>query len=318
MESRNQRVWIVVFVVVALACLAAIAAIALGVAWFFPVARESVSIGAGEGARIEETFNVGSSPRLELDNFAGSVTVEAGESGVIQVVATKRALRAADLDRIVIERSPTDGGLLIRTRKPATLLSASVDFQITVPADTRLRLDTGAGSVEVRGLSGDVDVDTGSGSVELEDISAAVDAQSGSGNMTVRGSAGPVRLDTGSGSIEVEDTAGDLDAHTGSGSIRVRDASGRARLDTGSGSIRYQGSPSGECRFETGSGSITLELPDDLSVEIDLATGSGDIDVQFDVAGQVRKREVKGTIGDGSQGSIDAQTGSGDIDVIRR
>ena len=318
MESRNQRVWIVVFVVVALACLAAIAAIALGVAWFLPVERESVSIAAREGARIDETFEVGSSFRLELYNVAGSVTVEAGDSGVVHLVATKRAPLAADLDRIVVERSPTDGGLLIRTRRPATLVNASVDFEITVPPDTRLELDTGAGNVEVRGLSGNVDVDTGSGNVELEDIAAAVDAHSGSGSMTVRGCAGPVRVDTGSGNIEVQDTGGDLDAHTGSGNIRVRDGTGRARLDTGSGSIRYEGSPSDECRFETGSGSITLELPDDLGVEIDLATGSGDIDVEFDVAGQVSRREVRGTIGDGSQGSIDAQTGSGDIDVVRR
>jgi DUF4097 and DUF4098 domain-containing protein YvlB len=98
----------------------------------------------------------------------------------------------------------------------------------------------------------------------------------------------------------------------------VQGASGRVRLDTGSGRIEYEGNPSGNCRFETGSGSITLVLPGELNVEVDLDTGSGEIDVEFGVEGQMGKGEVKGTIGDGSQGSIYAHTGSGSIDVIRR
>jgi DUF4097 and DUF4098 domain-containing protein YvlB len=89
-------------------------------------------------------------------------------------------------------------------------------------------------------------------------------------------------------------------------------------LDTATGSITYEGAPQGECRFETGSGSIKLWMPADLAMEVELETGSGTIEVEYEVAGRVTKREVQGVIGDGSQGSIYAHTGSGGIDLQRR
>ena len=87
--------------------------------------------------------------------------------------------------------------------------------------------------------------------------------------------------------------------------------------DSGSGGIEYQGAPQGDCRFETGSGSITLELPPDLSMEVNLDTGTGSLDVGYDVAGTVSRKEVRGVIGDGSHGSIRAHTGAGSIHLVR-
>jgi hypothetical protein len=90
-------------------------------------------------------------------------------------------------------------------------------------------------------------------------------------------------------------------------------------LDTGTGGIDYEGQPEGHCRFDTGAGGITLRLPADLEMELDLDTGAGSIDLGgFAVDGHVRRGEVKGRLGDGSQGSITADTGTGGIDLVRR
>jgi hypothetical protein len=53
-------------------------------------------------------------------------------------------------------------------------------------------------------------------------------------------------------------------------------------------------------------------------MEVDVGTGSGNIDVDFKVDGRVTGREARGTIGDGSDGSIYAHTGSGTVRLIRR
>ena len=124
-------------------------------------------------------------------------------------------------------------------------------------------------------------------------------------------------VDTGAGNVDLNDSTGEIDAHSGAGNINVRGAAGTARLDTGAGSIRYQGTPQGECRFETGAGSITLTLPADLNVQVDLETGTGEIDVDFAVDGTVTRRDVQGVIGSGAQGTIYARTGAGNIDVVR-
>lgn len=300
MESKRRNTWVFVVMFLVIACCCALVAAAAAIGWFADWSFDWWAVPGSESERIEETFEVGRTPNLEIDSFAGSIAVRAGDGDTIQVIATKRARSKSTLDRIELEMSERDGGLRIKAQKPSTLINASVQFEIVVPAGTQLDAHTGSGSVDVYGLDGDVEVDTGSGSVDLSNLG------------------GDAKVETGSGSVSLEDVAGEIDAHTGSGSMDVRGASDRVRLDTGSGRIEYEGNPSGDCRFHTGSGSITLVLPGELNVDVDLDTGSGEIDVEFVVEGHTARGEVKGTIGDGSQGSIYAHTGSGDIDVIRR
>jgi DUF4097 and DUF4098 domain-containing protein YvlB len=124
--------------------------------------------------------------------------------------------------------------------------------------------------------------------------------------------------DTGAGNVETDGITGEIDIHTGAGNIDIRGATGTVRLDSGAGNTRYQGIPQGECRFETGAGNIRLTLPADVNVQVGLDTGVGNIDVDFSVDGQVTRREVRGVIGSGAQGTIYAHTGTGNIDVVRR
>ena len=49
-----------------------------------------------------------------------------------------------------------------------------------------------------------------------------------------------------------------------------------------------------------------------------VSTGMGGVDVRYDVAGTVSPRNVRGVVGDGSQGSIYAHTGAGSIEVKRQ
>jgi len=75
METKNRTIWIVVAVVLVSMCCCALLG-ALGVmrwALNFPSGLDG-GFGFGQ-ERIEETFGVGSSPTLKVDNFAGSVTV---------------------------------------------------------------------------------------------------------------------------------------------------------------------------------------------------------------------------------------------------
>lgn len=290
MESKNRTLWIILAGVVVVACcgVLAVAAVALGlvstlpwgwdVNWNFD--RDAPTSFTTE--RITRAFDVGATPRLEIDSFAGSVVVRAGESDTIQVVATKKAPRGRDMDRVEVSISERGSGLVIETRKPSTWSNVSIQFEITTPVGTQLDVRTRAGSIEVRGLDGGVNASTGAGSVEITDATGKIDAHSGAGSISVQGAIGPVRLNTGAGGID------------------------------------YQGSPQGDCSFHSGAGSIKLVLPADLNVEVDLDTGIGSIDVEYPVEGRVSKREVRGVIGTGDEGRIEAHTGTGSIDLIRR
>jgi hypothetical protein len=279
MESKNRNVWIIVAVIVVVVCCCAALVAAAGVVittagvgwfttqpsgWFRAQPPDWPGATSLQSERSEESFAAGDAPSLEVDSFAGNVTVRSGRSGVIGVAATKMARSQNDLDRIEVQVSKLDGGLVIKTEKPQSLSNAVVNLEITAPANTRLDASTGAGNVQVDGITGQIDV------------------HSGAGNLDVRGSAGT------------------------------------ARLDTGAGNVGYQGTPQGDCRFESGAGNITLALPADPNVQVDLNTGTGNIDVDFAVDGQVTRRQVRGAIGGGAQGTVYAQTGVGNIDLVRR
>lgn len=280
MESR-RGLWIFVAVVLAVMCLCAVVITLVAVGALSNLGVDWSGIPAPGEERIARSFEVGVAPRLKIDNFAGGVTVRGGETGTIEVIAIKKGTRA-QRDKIQVEMIEQEGGLVITTRKPSPLGIASVSLEIRTPPDTHLELHTGSGGLEVEGLSG------------------------------------PMVLDTGSGGIDVQDVTGELEARAGSGGIEVTGSRGPVSLETGSGGIDYEGVPQGECRFTTGSGGIELTLPSDLSVWVDLSTGSGSIDVDYEVEGEVSPRKVQGVIGSGDQGTIYAHTGSGSISLNRR
>ena len=282
MESKNRGVWIFLVVVLVGACCFALAVAGGAAGWFLFVSDgRSVQMGGGE-ARSAGTYQVGSAPLIEIENFAGRVIVRAGDGDGVEVVATKKAPLTSNLERIEVDVIERDGSLMIETGKPATYRNVSVDLEITVPAGSFLRAQTGAGSVEVYDLTGDIELDSGAGSLTIVGVS------------------------------------GEIEAHTGAGSIDVQGAVSRVRLDTGAGSIDYQGTPVGDCEFESGAGSITLRLPAGLNASVDLETGVGTVSSDFAIDGSVSKREVRGTIGGGDGARIYAQTGTGSIQFVRR
>lgn len=265
--NKNRNIWIGIAVLVVVLCCGAVVVAAIALGWaFFQAERVSTDLdvfdfGPTASARVEQTFSVGESPYLDLSNFAGTVRIRAGEDNTIRIVATKKAPGSSALDRINVNMDQEGDRVTVKTTKRNNLSNASVDLDIVAPRGTELQLVTGAGTVDVR------------------DITGRINAQTGAGTITVAGAAGPVQLRTGAGSIQ------------------------------------YQGTPLGHCSFDNGAGDIRLRLPADPDVRVDLSTGLGSIDLGYEVDGSTSPRQVKGVIGDGSQGSIYAGTGLGLISI---
>jgi DUF4097 and DUF4098 domain-containing protein YvlB len=110
-------------------------------------------------------------------------------------------------------------------------------------------------------------------------------------------------MDSGSGGVTAEDlNCAKLNAGSGSGHVSVAfspSAPNNAVADVGSGS-----------------GGIKVVLPPGFAGRVDLSVGSGSvhIDQPVTVRGDIGKRHIVGTIGQGD-GSLTAHTGSGSIDV---
>jgi DUF4097 and DUF4098 domain-containing protein YvlB len=197
----------------------------------------------------------------------------------------------------------------------------SIDYDISVPADTTVRTQSGSGDQDIRGTHGNADVETGSGDVRLASLTGDIHVKTGSGNVRAHEVSGAVRGGTGSGDVEVEETGpGDIDLHTGSGGITARGVQGGFRGETGSGDITAEGTQSGSWEMHTGSGNVHVHLPPNAAFDADISTSSGSVDVgspiEMTVQGRIgdARKSIQGKVRGGGP-LLRVRTGSGDIHI---
>ena len=262
----------------------------------------------GEG-HFDRTLSVTGLVDLDVQTASGQIEVHSGGASAVTIHATIRAQErffgsANVRERIhAIETHPPiqQNGNSIRIGHlddPELRRGISIEYDLTVPAETKLRSNTGSGSVIVDGIRGPVNAETGSGSVTISKIGDEV------------------RAHTGSGRMELESIRGNVDAHTGSGSIRASAIAGRIVADTGSGGVQVEQTSSGDIRAHTGSGGVTVHTPKE-GFELRAHTGSGSITVDrpMTVQGTISKHELMAKVGGGGSAIVDVSTGSGSIRI---
>jgi len=212
---------------------------------------------------IEKSFQVGTPARLIISNVRGSVTIQPGEAGVIEVKAIKHgnSISASDL----IEMSQTsDGTVRVETRSNETFLGLlsfppKVDYLVRVPQGIHLDASCISSSLNVSGLSGSFKLKTISGGIDVTDLT------------------GPFKLNAVSGGITGSHLAGVLEMGTVSGSVHITASNfPSAEASTVSGDLNLQ-TPIAEGPYQFGSvsGSVRLLVPKDTHCKVELNSVSG-------------------------------------------
>jgi Putative adhesin len=276
---------------------------------------------------FEKTLTVSGPVDLDVLTHSGDVTVRAGSSGSVLIrgkiyVGNHWLAGNREADVHEIEQRPPirqDGNNIHIDY--VDMKNISVNYEISVPADTVVRTHSGSGDLIVEGTHGNVDAQTGSGDVKLANLTGEIRLQTGSGNIRARQISGAVKGGTGSGDIEVEEaSAGDIDLHTGSGNITARGVQGSFHGETGSGDVTAEGTQSGTWDIRTGSGNVHVRLPASAAFDADISTSSGSIDVgspiEMTVQGRVddTHRQIHGKVHGGGP-LLKVRTGSGDIHI---
>jgi len=287
---------------------------------------------------------------LVVSTPSGSIDVTGQDTDQAAVVAKIQARAATEqeaqelAEQVEIRFQESGNRLEIKADRPTLRRSRiSISYVITVPRQANLDCDSASGSLKLKDLTGNVNARTASGSVEATRIKGAARLHSSSG--PVHGdnvSGGDVDLDTASGGVRLSNASqvGTCRAHSSSGpvhvqhvqaqSIRMDSSSGgvtgedlnctRLNAGSGSGHVAVAFSPSAPnnvvADLGTGSGSVHVTLPPGFAGRVDLSVGSGSVRINqpVTVRGEIGKRHITGTIGEGT-GSLTAHSGSGSIDV---
>ena len=187
------------------------------------------------------------------------------------------------------------------------------------------RLNTSYGSITCRDLSdGDIELRSSSGSIRLSNAAFGVcDVHTSYGSIDADELKGDsIKLHSDSGGIHVTGASADaVDVSTSYGRITGREiTTGNLTAKSGSGSLDVdcsQGAPAGlVASLETSYGNIDFTTPPGFAGQVDLSTSYGSIRTSrpITIAGEMSKKQLKGTIGEGS-GKLHLQTSSGSINL---
>jgi DUF4097 and DUF4098 domain-containing protein YvlB len=305
--------------------------------------QASPAAAIAEGS-FQRTLQVTGPVHMELTTGSGNVQVRTGNSTEVQVTGRIRATEWFEgnvqekIKRLEANPPIQQSGNTIRVGHlddPDLRRNISISYEVIVPAETDLRVESGSGNQRVEGIRGPLQVSAGSGGLNISAIGDRVRAETGSGDIQIDRVQGNVRAKTGSGSIRADEIAGAFEADTGSGHITLQQtAPGSVRVDTGSGgmelrgvrgsldakagsgTIEAEGSPTGAWNLQTGSGTVQLKIPSDASFDLAAHTSSGSISVDqpHTVQGSIGRKEIRGKVGGGGV-PVEVETGSGDIQI---
>ena len=284
--------------------------------------------GPEQTEHFSQSYKVGDSGALDLENLSGDVHVTAGRSNDIHIEATKR-VRHRDpeeakrlLTQLRVDVTQVGNRLEVRTvypRASGRSLSASVDYVITVPATASVALKTISGDVSVASVRGEVRAESVSGTLDLSATPNLGSAKTISGDVNARGitSGSTLTLGTVSGNViasALEVRA--LDAGTVSGNVQLSNIRvERLQAKTVSGDVEYDSrlARGGRYEFNSHSGNVRVTLSEVTGFELDASTFSGSIRSDFPVtirstadapSGDRRRggmnRAIRGTFGDAS------------------
>ncbi len=184
---------------------------------------------------------------LQIENGAGDIEISA--SGTTIEVQTE--LQEGDC---IVEFGDS-GGASVKIRPVKKRGECSMDVHVTLPADTKLTLELGAGDVEIDGLRGSAIIQVGAGDLELDVGALKADVGAGDVEGTVVGAAA---VQVGAGNVDLDGLSHPIEVVLGAGGVE----------------LSFDKAPEGLIEVAAGVGSVEIDLPDDTVIDSDLPKSS--------------------------------------------
>ena len=294
---------------------------------FFMLLCCALPAAASVRGSFQRSFQVTGAVDLEVLTHSGDIKVHSGPAGSVSIsgkifVGEQWFSGDRKADITELEKNPPirQTGNSIRIDY-VNVRNISIDYDITVPADTRLRTHSSSGDQTIEDLRSNLELESGSGDMRLKNLNGDLHVHTGSGNVDAQDVTGAFNAEAGSGDIRLSAKgSGDVRVHTGSGNIDLRDVQGTVRAEAGSGDITIDGTQTGIWDIRTGSGNVRLRLPSEAAFDLGASTGSGTVTVDHPVTmtiqGNVQRaqRSISGKVRGGGP-MLTVRTGSGDVQI---
>lgn len=270
---------------------------------------------------VDKSMDAAKDGHVDIYNTAGSITVHGWARDTVQVTGSL----GDDVEELVFER---DGNNIVIKVKVPSSHGRDIDSDITVqvPQGSSIEVSGVSADIDVDGVSGEQSLSTVSGDVEVDGAAGDIEAESVSGDVEVTGSGATVDIAaaTVSGDVIVTGLSGELQAESVSGDVTIDDGSfDRAYFETVNGNLVFTAglNKGGRLSAESVNGDVEIRFSNDVSASFDLETFNGNIDVCFGPQPERTSRYAPGyelsfTHG-GGDGRVSVETLNGGINICK-
>ena len=188
------------------------------------------------------------------------------------------------------------------------------DIEVIVPVRAKVWIKTATASIDVRDVTGSLDLYVVGGDIKVTGNPADVNAEAIDGSITIIGSPAWVRAKSASGDVSLDGSSPDVTISTVSGRIDVDGSKfEKAKFESVTGSIRFAGSfqRGGLVNFDSHSGSIEIGIPAGSPADFDVVSIAGAIANKL-----TKSRPVPGRYGRGAE--LTTSSGDGGTRVVVR
>jgi len=217
-------------------------------------------------AQKKQEFHITVSPgsTITVINAFGPVTVHQSSNNQLLVTATPHS------NKVEVDQTQNANRVEVRTHvlQKGTPAEERVDYDVQVPANVSLRIQSVDGPLSVDGFNGDLSSEGESAHVEVRN--------GGNGHVHVRTVEGPVVLtNLKNAHMEVTSVSGDIALTNVTGPSVV--------INTTKSKVKYDGdfANGGDYAIATHSGDIEITMPADASVDMSARSVSGSVQDAF-------------------------------------
>jgi hypothetical protein len=283
---------------------------------------------------VEKTFTVQAGGSFKGSTQGGDITIRTGDVSTVHIVA-KQVIRASteqEADELLshldltMEQSGNDVTAESKYEKRpvgswfSNWPPVNVSFEVTVPRNFNLNLNTSGGDIKAESVKGDVRARTSGGNLTFDRVEGEIDAHTSGGDIVLKEGTARAKLGTSGGDVRVDRAGGPTEVSTSGGDITINSVAQLLSANTSGGNVHATLTEplKQDTILSTSGGDVRVKVVKGAGFELDASTSGGDVRAEgltITIAkGGVGRSRLAGTVNGGGP-RLKLRSSGGDISV---
>ena len=283
---------------------------------------------------VDKTFTVQSGGNFKALTQGGDITIRTADTPEVRI-HVKQVVRASSekeadeiLEKLSLTMEQTGNDVFAEAKYESRPMGfhfgnwppVSVSFEVTVPKNFNLNLNTSGGDIVVASVKGNVRARTSGGNLKFDRVDGEIDAHTSGGDIVLQEGTARAKLGTSGGDVQIDRAGGPTEVSTSGGDITINSVTQLISASTSGGNVRATLTEplKQDTVLSTSGGDVRVNIVKGAGFELDASTSGGDVRAEgltITIAkGGVGKSRLVGSVNGGGP-RLKLRSSGGDISV---